>query len=131
MVKQILHPGLEREDEYNCLQCSEAITNPICHNCLAKGIKNWMSSYPKIKKEMTPKLKSYLRQVNELVENSVNCVSCNKKAALCPYCFTEGVLNLLKKNKINEQIIQDFLSIFNFDFKHEGYIKDAISEGKY
>ena len=134
MAKQFLSPGFEREPEnnYECLQCSQPITNPLCHGCLGKDICVWLSSYPRLKKKIMPKIRTYVKNVNNLVINSSNCVSCNKrKAALCPYCFTEGVLNLLKRNKVNGQIIEDFLFVFNFDFGHEGYIRDAIKEGLY
>lgn len=132
MAKQFLNPGFERENEYECLQCKEAITNPLCHDCLSNGIIQWVSSYPDVKKKMQPKIKQYVKEVDNLVTNSINCVSCSKKkAALCPYCFTEGILNMLKKDKIDKAVIGDFLSIFNFDLMHEGYIAEAIKEHLY
>jgi hypothetical protein len=127
MIKKNLHPpqSFEIETTNNlyfentegiiCPSCNEAITNPICHNCLGKGIFEWMSFYPNVKKKMFGKLKRYINEVNNSAISSINCVSCkNKKAALCPYCFTEGILNLLKKNKVNESIVEDFISLFNF-----------------
>ncbi len=82
--------------------------------------------------EASPKLNNYVKEVNNNIIESVNCVSCKKKkAALCPYCFTEGIFNMLKKANIDKMIIMDFLSIFNFDLKHEGYIKEAIKNGLY
>jgi hypothetical protein len=129
------YTGFETENihqEYECSQCLETITNPVCHECLKKAILQWLSFYPNVRKRMAPKIKSYSKQVNNLVMNSINCVSCsNKKAALCPYCFTEGVYNLLKKSKIDLNVIGDFLSVFNFDLKHEGYVQEAIEQGIY
>ena len=129
MTKQFLS-GFERDNTYDCLQCNQPITNPLCHSCLGQGIADWLKFYPDIKKKIMPKLKSYIAQVNNEALGSLNCASCNsKKAALCPYCFTEGVLNLLKKTKVDKLVIGDFLSVFNFDMKHEGYIGEAIREG--
>jgi len=134
MVKQLLS-GFEREHLNNkeiCGQCAEPITNPLCHNCLGKEISQWLSFYPNLKRNLMPKIKKYVKEVDNSAINSLNCVSCkNKKAALCPYCFTEGILNLLKKNNVDKFVLGDFLTIFNFDMQHEGYIQDAIEGGLY
>ena len=115
---------------YDCMQCSEHITNPICHDCLGNQVSSWLGLYPSVKKKVQPKIKDYIKEVNNNIINSIGCASCkHEKAALCPYCFTEGIYNLLKKNKIDKMIIMDFLSTFNFDLKHEGYIHEAIEQG--
>ena len=130
--------GFEREhlqvlnEAYECMQCAEPITNPICHNCLSSRILGWLALYPSVKKQLAQKLRDYTKEVNNNVIQSVNCAVCKKNnAALCPYCFTEGVFNLLKKSRVDKMIIMDFLSTFNFDLKHEGYIHDAIEQGLY
>lgn len=127
--------GFERDNlpkAYQCMQCSEPITNPVCHSCLEAQITSWLSFYPSVKKKMLPKLKAYVKEVNNNIIDSINCASCSKrKAALCPYCFTEGVFNMMKRSKIDRMVVMDFLSTFNFDLKHEGYIHDAITEGLY
>jgi hypothetical protein len=108
--------GFERDtiqQAYECVSCLEPITNPLCHDCLGNQISSWLGLYPNIRKKLTPKLKSYIQEVNNNTINSVTCVSCNKKkAALCPYCFTEGIFNLLKKSNIDKMVIMDFLSRF-------------------
>ena len=114
------------------MQCSEPITNPICHGCLGNQIFKWLKFYPDVRKKMLPKLRSYIKEIDNNIINSLNCAACSKeKAALCPYCFTEAVYNLLRKNKVDRMITMDFLSTFNFDLKHEGYILDAAKEGLY
>jgi hypothetical protein len=130
--------GFEREqlhglsNSYDCMQCREPITNPICHDCLGKQVASWLAFYPSIRKKMMPKLKSYIKEVNNTAVAAVRCASCSKKkAALCPYCFTEEIFNMLKRSRVDKMIIMDFLSIFNFDLKHEGYIQEAIKEGLY
>jgi len=134
MITQFKYPGFEREllhENYECMNCLQPITNPLCHNCLGMQIASWMSLYPSVKKKMLPKLREYLKEVNNNTLSGVACTSCGKKAALCPYCFAEAVFNILKKSKIDRMVIMDFLSTFNFDSNHEGYIKDAIAEGLY
>ena len=135
MTKKFL-TGFERENPsqgtYECMQCIQPITNPICHECLCNQIASWLDLYPNIKKKMMPRIRSYVKEVSNNTVESVNCIICqNKKAALCPYCFTEGIFNMLSKCKIDRMIIMDFLSTFNFDLKHEGYIQEAIEAGLY
>jgi len=132
MVNQLLYPGFETDNFYECPKCSEAITNPICHDCLGKQINKWLAFYPSIKKKIAPKIKKYIQEVNNEAVGALNCVACNKKkAALCPYCFTEGVFNILKRTAINKNVLGEFLVYFNFDSKKEGYIQEAEEQGLY
>ena len=79
-----------------------------------------------------PKIKSYIREVNNIALASMGCVSCKtKKAALCPYCFPEGVFHILKKNKVDKSVIGDFTNVFNFHLEHKGYIADAEKAGMF
>ncbi len=133
-MTKFLNSGFEREfsqninQVYDCMQCSEPITNPVCHACLGKSVKDWLNFYPSVKKKFAPELVSYLKEINNNVINSVVCVACQKnQASLCPYCFIEGLYNLLRKNKIDKMIIMDFLSTFNFDIDHESYVHDIAS----
>jgi predicted AlkP superfamily phosphohydrolase/phosphomutase len=135
MVNQFFS-GFERDisqqKDYDCIQCSEPITNPVCHTCLGKSVEKWLSLYPSVKKKFTKSLKDYVKDVDNELAGELNCVSCGKKkAALCPYCFAEAIYYLLKKSKIDKMVIMDFLYTFNFDSKHEGYIQEAIMEGLY
>lgn len=129
MVKQKLQPQ-HHGRSYECPQCMESISNPICHNCLGKQIISWLSCYPGIKKEIESELKKYLKSVNNLVSESILCIVCKeKKAALCPYCFMEGVFNLMKMAGVHKRILNDFVNIFNFDSDHTGYVKEAEEIG--
>jgi hypothetical protein len=132
MVKQLLYSGFETENFYECPKCSEAITNPLCHDCLGKQISSWLAFYPDLKKKLSPKLKKYIQEVNNEASSTMNCVACNKKkAALCPYCFTEGIFNLFKRVNLNKNVLGEFLVYFNFDQDKQGYIQDAEKEGLY
>jgi TPP-dependent indolepyruvate ferredoxin oxidoreductase alpha subunit len=134
MAQQFLS-GFEREPQYEeslCQQCTQPITNPICHNCLSEGMIKWLAFYPSVRKKIAPKIKKYVQEINNSANHAVNCVSCNKrKAALCPYCFSSGIFQLLKRNKVDRSVVGDFLTVFNFDMEHEGYIQNAIEEGFY
>ena len=72
MTKKFL-TGFERENTlqgtYDCMQCSQPITNPICHECLGNQIVSWLGLYPNIKKKMLPRIKNYVKEVsNNTVE---------------------------------------------------------------
>lgn len=121
-----------RERFYECLECNEAIFNPICPSCLAVEIEAWLSSYPdkKLRDKILFKIRAYLEKTQNLVGKSVQCVACkHKRASLCPYCFTNNVFNILKDMKVNKIMLREFLQFFNYDFDHVGYSKDAEALG--
>ncbi len=137
-MKQKFLTSFERETlqnpskSFECPQCFEPVTNPICHDCLGNQILAWLGLYPSIKKKIASKLMRYKQEVGNFTLRGINCASCGKKkAALCPYCFTEEIFNMLKRSKIDKMVIMDFLCIFNFDAGHQGYIAEAVKEGLY
>ncbi|PIN77860.1 hypothetical protein COV15_01030 [Candidatus Woesearchaeota archaeon CG10_big_fil_rev_8_21_14_0_10_34_12] len=104
-----------------CLSCNESVYNPVCPFCLAEEIKLWLNekgNFGKINKEIN----LFLEETKKLAGESTQCITCKRATAfLCPYCFTEHVLNLLKKHKSSRKILREFFEFFNFDFEHTGY----------
>ena len=117
---------------YECVDCHEAIFNPLCPECLTLQIEVWLSSlssYP-LRKKIMNRIKDYVRSTNNLVEDSTTCVSCGqRKASLCPYCFTNYVFALLKCMDVHREILKEFFQFFNYDFDHTGYSKEAEKLG--
>ena len=117
---------------YECLDCKEAVYNPLCPSCLALQIEVWLSSlssYP-LQKKILAKIKDYVEKTNNLAGESTTCIACKRpSASLCPYCFTEYVFNLLKSMKVNRIILKEFLQFFNYDFEHTGYSGEAEKMG--
>lgn len=108
--------SLASEQQYLCDVCSEAVTNPLCPFCITKEIDAWLTLYPNLRKELLPKIKPYLKKINEKVEDSTQCIKCkNKSASVCPYCFTQNILQELKKIQANKIILKEFLDFFNFN----------------
>jgi len=102
---------------YECLECGEPVTNPICPECLFKEFAVWVAKYPRIQRKVVPVLKKFLKVRKNFEEDSQTCVVCkNNSAYLCPYCFTEFVLDVLKESGADEIVIKDYLEFFNFDF---------------
>ena len=72
-----------------------------------------------------PVLNKFLEKINNKTD-ATKCIQCgNKRAAICPYCFTKVVLDELKKMKSNKLILTEFFDFFNFDLHHTGYTKEA------
>ncbi|MEK6860197.1 MAG: hypothetical protein AABX54_05275 [Nanoarchaeota archaeon] len=114
------------EPQFLCDVCSIAVTNPICPACLAEEIEAWATLYPNLRKELLPKLHYYLQKIEDKLIDSTECIKCgNKRAAVCPFCFTEHVLKELKRIKANRIILKEFVDFFNFDFEHNGYSQEA------
>ena len=121
------HADFERERFYECLECREPVSNPLCPICLSRQINAWLASYPsEIKSKIIKNIQEYIKKTHNIDSEFVKCIACNKKtASLCPYCFTNHVFNELKKLKVARMILKEFLQFFNYDFEHIGYSRDA------
>ena len=119
------------ETRYTCDVCSEAVTNPICPFCLTIEIEAWLTMYPTLKQEISPKLHKFLNSITNRITNyGTECIKCkNKQASVCPYCFTEFVFRELKKINTGHYILKEFFEFFNFDFHHTGYTKEFEQMG--
>lgn len=118
------------EPRFLCDICSEAVSNPLCPSCLAVEIEAWLTLYPDLRKQIMPKLEKYLNRIENKMEESTKCIKCsNKRAAICPYCFTEFVLDELKRIEANKIILREFFEFFNFDFEHTQYSEEAEELG--
>ncbi len=121
MTTQHFYPASEGRF-YECVLCKEAIYNPLCQSCLAVQTNKWVSKYPSLSRKLKSKLNKFLIKVEDSTDDALRCVACNKKkAAVCPFCFTEFVLGQLKKLQANPQILGEFLMFFNFDYDGTGY----------
>jgi len=124
--------AFERERVYECLNCHEVISNPLCPECLSFQMEVWLSSlssYP-LKDKILKRIKDYVKATNNLEDDATPCVVCGKpQASLCPYCFTNYIFALLKCLRVHREILREFLQFFNYDFEHIGYSKDAEKLG--
>ena len=109
-------------DKSSCASCGEIIHHPICPQCLAIEIEQWIDEKRGInglKREMN---KARLNLSEPTTSGGIRCVTGNHlKAFICPYCFTDEVYTKLKQRKASKELLADFLERFNFDFNHEGY----------
>ena len=113
-----------------CEVCREVVTHPICPVCITTEIEAWLTLYPNLRKELNKLLEKYLERINNRTEDATSCIKCkNKRASVCPYCFTEHVLGELKRLEVNHIVLKEFFEFFNFDFNHTGYSKEAEELG--
>ena len=106
---------LASEKPFVCDVCSEAVTNPICPMCLTTSVEAWLTLYPDLGEDLLPRIKGYLRKLGMRVEESTECIRCrNKRASVCPYCFTEFIIHELKKSQANRIVLKEFIEFFNF-----------------
>jgi len=120
---------LEKTKHTDCLNCHEAIFNPICPECILKQLKSWINIYPGLKK-VEKNIITFVRRNRIFNNNSQTCITCHKNSAyICPYCFTEHIYNLLKQARITKAILSEFLLLFNYDFEHTGYYKEGEKLG--
>ncbi len=102
-----------------CVECDEAIYNPICPSCLVKEISVWLKKYPRLWRKVIIELNRYITQALRLYKSATKCVACgNNTTFLCPYCFTAYTLQVLKNNKASKIVLREFVELFNFDFEH-------------
>ncbi len=124
------HNLYAQQVQYLCDVCSIAVTNPLCPECLATEIEAWLTLYPDLRKQLLPRIKRFIENINERAIEFTQCIKCGSKtASVCPYCFTEEVLRELKRLEANKIILSEFFQFFNFDFEHIGYSREAEELG--
>jgi hypothetical protein len=90
----------------DCVLCYEPVTNPLCNECLAETIEQWLW-------EVAPEKVEGLREETRVIANKtgVRCVHCGNKFSVCTYCYTKHVFNWLN----NAELQREFVEFFNFD----------------
>ena len=102
-----------------CFTCQEAIFNPICPSCIKKEVTVWLK---KISASLLEEFNNYISPFIKSQKNNTFCIICKKTIDTCPYCFTEFIYKWIKVNHPN--LVESFLTFFNYDFDHTGYSKD-------
>jgi hypothetical protein len=122
----------KEEIHNNCLSCGGFIKSPICPNCISIGFKQWLQVIPNEEKAINKRVDHFLNRHKHLEENSIRCISCNKRSThTCPYCFTDFLYKVTKEAGAGVRHLTEFLFIFNFDFRHLGYSQELEAMGGY
>lgn len=95
-----------------CEECDEAITNPICPDCLERQAVAWLMERKKdfLIKKVKEKMNNIKKQSSDS-DSNVNCIICKNKISICPHCTSKEILKVMQKEK---RIFGDFLNLFNY-----------------
>lgn len=95
-----------------CEECDEAITNPICPDCLERQALAWLME--RRQNLLIMKVKERLNSIkkySESNESEVNCIICKNKLSICPHCTSKELLKVFNKEK---RLLRDFMTVFNY-----------------
>lgn len=96
--------------EGKCVVCEEAITNPICPECLQREMEHWIADFnPSLAKDV----KRYSWDFDTYRHETTNCVICGDNMNICAHCFCKDIFELIEQQL--EEKAEDFLYSFNFD----------------
>ncbi len=89
-----------------CVLCDEPVTNPVCQDCLAQAIEQWLW-------EAAPHKIDEMHTETETIraEGTVKCIRCKQLFSICTYCYTKHIFNWLHDGELQ----LEFLEFFNFD----------------
>lgn len=105
----------------SCEICNDSISDPVCRRCYLNEI-NLLLNDLKIrsldKKIILNKIKTGFPIETS---NDIECILCKEdNVAICRYCFSIILTNVLKKFNFNEEVIENFG--YNYLYE-ENYIK--------
>ena len=105
---------MPEKGEEKCVVCQEAITNPICPECLQREIEHWLA-------DTMPSLVGEIRGCEGIADtyshDVTECVICGKNMAVCAHCFCKDIYELLEQQLGG--MAEEFLFTFNFELMRE------------
>lgn len=102
------------QQEEKCVICQEAVTNPICPDCLQREIEHWLAD---INPSLVHTLRDYTGIFKAYSHDGINCIICGEEMQVCAHCFCNDIYQLLKED-LGENAA-DFLFSFNFELNRE------------
>ena len=101
-----------------CTICEEAITNPICPECLINEMQLWAYDYD-------PKLADIIRDMIFVFTGydnpSSTCVLCSAKICICPHCVAKEVYEHIASKA--PDLAPAFLRRFNYELDYRFCLK--------
>lgn len=108
--------------DMNCLVCGDVITNPICTECLAKQIEDWLASK---NPELIPQIRFLAKIADSEEGNHSFCLFCGKRIDTCMFCFVQDVLELLQQEYPG--LVDSFLKHFSYEAEYTQTPKDILA----
>ncbi|MBW3020192.1 hypothetical protein KY334_02770 [Candidatus Woesearchaeota archaeon] len=95
--------------EKTCTICGEAVTNPICKDCVSEHLIEWF-------REVDPCFLDKIYDSSVIFEDlsSISkCIKCGKEMTVCKHCFTKEVHEELMNHY--PKMEEDFMRMFNYE----------------
>jgi len=89
-----------------CVICNEAITNPICPECLAERMQDWL-------RQVNPDLAKDIRGYR--LDGHTKCIFCGKGMSICAHCFSLDIYDYLADKDL--ELAQEFAARFDFELR--------------
>ena len=93
-----------------CILCNEAITNPVCIDCVRDEIAAWLYD---IKPELYEDLVRVTDEINFNYGN-VNCILCKDHMSICTFCYREHILKWLDES--SPELVSEFKRLFSLKY---------------
>ncbi|MBI2112644.1 hypothetical protein HYT52_03870 [Candidatus Woesearchaeota archaeon] len=90
-----------------CIECDDIITEPICPECLAHRMQEFVHYFDQ---KLAEEIESLVVEDGE-----TSCIFCGKKMNLCAHCFSKEIYQFLQEK--NPQAAEEFLGRFDFDLR--------------
>ncbi len=107
----------------NCLICMQVIKHPICERCHIREVISWMRDR---NFSFVLQWRVFERMKNELLVECPfegYCLSCyNEVPNICSFCFFYKVARILKHEGVSNEMLENFLEIFNYRPYDEEYV---------
>lgn len=95
-----------------CVVCEEAITNPVCIECLTKEIRQWLGEK---KASLIPLFMERVEMFESYNHETTDCIICNSNMNVCPHCVCMEVYNWLSEDY--KEYAEEYLDLFNYELK--------------
>jgi hypothetical protein len=110
--------------EDRCVICDEAITNPICPDCLSRQVTYWAHEN---NSSIMPVLVRVGDSVKEFTHDNTSCVICKKDMNVCPHCYCSEIYSWLIESR-HRRMSKKFLKHFNYELDYRFDLKTAKSQ---
>lgn len=92
-----------------CFICNEAVTNPICPECLHIEVRHWLME----EKEQAMQDVDGIKQLFSGAELEIaSCIFCGNSMPVCAHCYSKEVKEYLETE--HPELVSDFIQLFNF-----------------
>lgn len=95
-----------------CVVCEEAITNPVCSECLTKEMTQWLVEK---KPGLVPLFREQIDVFNSYTHKTTSCIICTNDMNVCPHCLAMEAYLWLQEDY--DEYAEEFLDLFNFELR--------------